>query len=300
VPTLKQLDALHWIAALGSFERAAERLGTTQSAVSKRIRELEAALGVEIFDRNQRGARLTAIGEAVLATAGEMRDLRDRLLDFAGQDPPSLRRLRFGVTELTAMTWLPAFVSGLRAAYPRAALEPEVEQSADLLDRLESGSLDFIVVPDVFWHSACHAVPLGSVENAWFSSPGLVGEPHPIGLDELMTRPILVQGNRSGSGLFYERWLHQNGASPRRVIRSNSMTALVGLTMAGIGISYMPRLCLGGMVASGDLRIVESDPPLPPVTYVLMVRAGEAQTLVGTVTDLARRTCDFSRPVRWS
>ncbi len=118
MPTLKQLDALHWIAALGSFERAAERLGTTQSAVSKRIHELEAALGVEIFDRSQRGARLTPTGEAVLATAGDMLDLRDRLLDFAGQDPPSMRRLRFGVTELTAMTWLPASSRGCAPPIP--------------------------------------------------------------------------------------------------------------------------------------------------------------------------------------
>ena len=57
---LRQLLALHWIERLGTFERAAEHLNTTQSAISKRIQELEASTGLQLFDRSQRGARLTA------------------------------------------------------------------------------------------------------------------------------------------------------------------------------------------------------------------------------------------------
>jgi DNA-binding transcriptional LysR family regulator len=48
--TLRQLETLHWIAQLGTFERAALKLNTTQSAVSKRIQELEAASGLPVFD----------------------------------------------------------------------------------------------------------------------------------------------------------------------------------------------------------------------------------------------------------
>ena len=56
--TLRQLETLHWIAQLGTFERAAIKLNTTQSAISKRIQELEAASGLAVFDRSQRGAWL--------------------------------------------------------------------------------------------------------------------------------------------------------------------------------------------------------------------------------------------------
>ena len=50
--TLRQLKALHWIARLGTFERAADRLNTTQSAISKRVHELEFSVGRPIFDRS--------------------------------------------------------------------------------------------------------------------------------------------------------------------------------------------------------------------------------------------------------
>ncbi|GJD60343.1 LysR family transcriptional regulator [Methylobacterium frigidaeris] len=300
MPTLKQLDALRWAVALGSFERAAERLNTTQSAVSKRIRDLEAALGAELFDRRQRGARLTPRGETVLAMGEEMLSLRDRLIALGEGETPSLRRLRFGVTELTALTWLSAFVAELRASYPRITLEPEVEQSVNLLALLASGELDFIVVPDVFWQAGYLAVPLARVENAWMCSPLLLHERKVMPLDDLMRLPMLIQGDRSGSGLFFDKWLKQHGVTPARMIRSNSMIALVGLTIAAVGISYQPRHCLKGLVERGDLRLVESNPALPAMSYVMMFRNGEAANLVHVLTGLARRTCDFTRPVRWS
>ena len=57
--TFKQIDALYWIAELGSFEAAANKLNMSQSAISKRIQELEDTFDVEIFDRSKRNARLT-------------------------------------------------------------------------------------------------------------------------------------------------------------------------------------------------------------------------------------------------
>ncbi|HVL09263.1 MAG TPA: LysR family transcriptional regulator, partial [Burkholderiaceae bacterium] len=57
--TLQQLETFFWTVTLGSFAAAAERLYTTQSTVSMRVRELERNLGVELFDRSLRSARLT-------------------------------------------------------------------------------------------------------------------------------------------------------------------------------------------------------------------------------------------------
>ena len=75
--TLKQLETLYWIARVGTFERAAARLNTSQSAVSKRMQELERASLIEIFDRSQRGAKLTVKGEELLGIAEKMLELHD-------------------------------------------------------------------------------------------------------------------------------------------------------------------------------------------------------------------------------
>ncbi len=71
MPTLKQLEALRWIAVLGSFEKAAERLNTTQSAVSKRIRNWKPPSRHPSSSANGRGTRLTAKGQVILVSCRE-------------------------------------------------------------------------------------------------------------------------------------------------------------------------------------------------------------------------------------
>src|ERR1043165_6680375 len=92
--SLRQLEALHWIEQLGTFERAAAHLNTTQSAISKRIQELEHATGLNLFDRSQRGARLTERGEELVAIAREMLLLSDRVQTLREGARYATRRLR--------------------------------------------------------------------------------------------------------------------------------------------------------------------------------------------------------------
>ncbi|MFG1270702.1 LysR family transcriptional regulator [Xanthobacter versatilis] len=300
MPTLKQLEALRWIAVLGGFEKAAERLNTTQSAISKRIQELEAVLDASIFERSGRGARLTAKGQVILSLAEKMLSTRDEIVSVGSSQATAIRQLSFGVTELTALTWLPAFVGQLRAAYPTIVLEPEVEMSVDLVESLTNGKLDFIVVPDSFWRPGFKVVPLTNVQNAWMCSPELMYERGLMRIEDLAKFSILTQGGRSGSGVVVGKWLEECGVDFPRQIKSNSLVALVGLTMAAIGISYLPLRCFQALVDEGSLRIIETDPPLPTVTYVVMFRGDEAGSLVSTISNMARATCDFTRPIRWA
>lgn len=298
--SLKQLEALRWIAVLGSFEKAAERLHATQSAISKRILELEASLGTPVFDRNGRSSRLTDKGREVLRLAEQMLGLRDEVMAIGARPTTMLRRLRFGVTELTAITWLPQLVAEIRAAYPLIALEPEVEMSGDLAQSLEAGALDFIVVPDSVWHAGFRSVPLASVQNAWLASPELFVGTGIIPLAALARLPILTQGMRSGSGMRFGKWIEESGVNFPRQVTSNSLVALVGLTVAALGVSYLPLPCFQGLVDRGALRVIETDPPLPAVPYALMFRSEESSNVVSAIVAIARRACDFATPVRWN
>ncbi len=67
--TFKQLEALYWIGQLGGFAPAARKLHTTQSAISKRVHELEQVFDTALFDRSQRSARLTEKGEEMFMLA---------------------------------------------------------------------------------------------------------------------------------------------------------------------------------------------------------------------------------------
>ena len=90
--TLKQLEALYWCAKLKSFADAASRLHTSQSAISKRVSELERAVGEPLFDRSRRLPRLTARGDQLVEGAEQMLGLRDGLLNSARRAPAASGR----------------------------------------------------------------------------------------------------------------------------------------------------------------------------------------------------------------
>ena len=78
--TFKQIEALYWTVRLGTFAASAQKLHTTQSAITKRIQELEADFDIALFDRSGYRAELTARGHEIYALAEEMLGHRDRLL----------------------------------------------------------------------------------------------------------------------------------------------------------------------------------------------------------------------------
>ena len=296
--TLRQIEALYWIVQLRTFERAAKKLNTSQSAISKRIQELEAAVGVRLFDRSLRGARLTKKGEHLLALAQEMLQLQERALELRTTQEMPARRLRLGVTELSALTWLPRLIGALRDAYPLVTIEPEVDMSRDLYDRLHEDKLDIIIIPDAFSDPHITSLHLAKVQNVWMASPNLVKTRHALSLQELANYPILIQGNRSGSGVHVSRWLQSEGATLPRQFSCDSLIALLGLAVAGLGLTYLPKECFKPLVKEGKLKIVPTRPALPEMAYVAMYRNDRPFALAALVARLARATCDFTRQLQ--
>ncbi|KFI29327.1 LysR family transcriptional regulator [Haematobacter massiliensis] len=296
--TLRQLEALLWVVQLGTFERAAMRLNTTQSAISKRIQELELSTGLAIFDRSQRGARLTEQGERLLDLAREMLALQDGIMALKAGGGQAVRRLRLGVTDLTALTWLPRLVTLLRQVHPLVTIEPEVDMSRSLYERLMEGSVDLIVIPEVMSDPDVAVVRLTEVANVWMARPGLIPPGRTLTLAELAEHPILTQGGRSGSGLFFNKWLKTEGIVLQKTLTSDSLTAVVGLTVAGLGVAYLPRQCFRPLVEEGKLVVVPVTPELPPVPYVAMYRQDLPSAFVSSVAELARDVCDFSRQLQ--
>jgi len=293
VITFKQLEAIYWIVELGSFESASTKLNMSQSAISKRIQEMEEAFDTPIFDRTKRSARLTEKGTELFEYAAEMLRQRDYLLERISSKQVLVRRFRLGVTELTALTWLPALIESIRDAYPMVALEPSVELSSELFKKLEADQLDLIIIPDVFSDARFVSTPLKTVENAWMSAPHFFDRPGPVDLQELASFTVLTQGGSSGTGLIYDRWFAQHNVRFNRAITSNYLVAQVGLTLSGLGISYLPKECLTPLLEQGLLRVIETRPGLPHVRYAALHRADRLLGLSVEVARLAAQTCDF-------
>ncbi|GAB3626872.1 LysR family transcriptional regulator [Pandoraea terrae] len=292
--TFKQVEALYWIVQLGSFEAAASKLNASQSAISKRVQELESTFEFEVFDRSKRTARLTDKGEELFHYAKELLERRDEIVERVSAKEVLVRRLRLGVTELTALTWLPRLISAIKQAYPKVIVEAEVELSATLRERLEANTIDFIVVPSAAVSERFVSTHIASVENAWLCVPGMAPTARSIPLSEIAQFPMLTQGNLSGTGMTYGRFLVEHGVSVPKVFASNNLLAQIGLTLSGMGVSYLPKACLNYLVTDGSLQEIRTRPALPPIEYVALYRADHAYSLNAEIAKLAAEHCDFS------
>jgi DNA-binding transcriptional LysR family regulator len=292
--TFKQMEALYWIVQLGSFEAAATRLNTTQSAVSKRIQELERAFDLSVFDRVHRSARLTAKGEALFGYAKELLERRDQIVEQIISKESLVRQIRIGVTELTALTWLPRLITAIQAEYPKVIVEAEVDLNSVLRERLAADTIDIIVVPQIHSTEPFATTRVGEVDNAWMCAHALAPVKAVIPLADIAQFPLILQGGLSGTGFIYTRFLQEHGVSMQRILASNSLIAQIGLTLSGLGVSYLPKSCLSHMVTRGALRIVQTQPALPPVPYVALHRADQPHSLNADIARLAAQCCDFS------
>src|SRR3546814_2126358 len=107
------IEAFYWAATLGNFAIAADRLHITQSSLSKRIAELEYSLQRQLFDRNRKKSTLTEAGEQLLPKCRAVLDAAEALLGEAGKDSENRvlsGACKFGISELSASTWLPRFI----------------------------------------------------------------------------------------------------------------------------------------------------------------------------------------------
>jgi len=142
----RQLLLLVALAEEGNIHRAAEVLNMTQPAASKLLRELEAMLGVPLFERLPRGMRPTRYGDAMIrharAVIGSLDQAQEEVMGLkAGQ----LGHVAVGAITSPAVKLLPPAVAALKRESPGMRVSVEIENSNVLLDRLAQDKLDLVV-----------------------------------------------------------------------------------------------------------------------------------------------------------
>ncbi len=154
--------------------------------------------------------------------------------------------------------------AAIQAAYPRVIIEPHVDASAVLRDKLLAGEVDLMIVPEIFDDQRFESKRVGTAEHAWMCKPGLIGPRRRLRIHELAAHRLLSQDDRSGTGQLHNRWLRSLGVTTDNALLSNSVLALIGLTVSGIGICYRPKKCLTPMIEAGALEELAVTPALPP------------------------------------
>lgn len=291
---IKQLEAVYWAGRLGSFQAAANRLHTTQSAISKRIAELEEALGRQLFDRSRRNAQLTPAGVRVSTSAEQMLAISRELLVESDESEQYQAVFRLAATESTAITWLPAFARRVKAEVPKMRLEVEIHEGGVLLEQLNRGRYDLALLPGPMWGKIYEALPMKTLERAWMASPKLRIPRKALTVEELSQYPIGAQYSDTIHARLQSAWFTRAGYPLRNQVQAHSLSVLGELTRAGLIVAQLPVGVFSEQLRRKELVRIHVTPELPDVQYFAIYRRATAHSLASMIASIAQKSCNFS------
>lgn len=296
--TLKQMEAFYWSAHLGSFSASSKKLHTTQSAIAKRVAELEAFSGHSLFERGAKQLTLTPRGRQLLEMAQETLELCSRVMQKIASPQSFEGVVRLGVTELVGLTWLAPLIDQVQREYPRLQLQPDIDGGVTLYQRLGNDALDLAIMPGPFWSYEYECVPMGAVRNEWMASPALGLDPQAtLRPHDIAAYPVITQPTNSALSYLYDAWFAEQGLDVRRIFTCNSLLVVARLTMLRQGVSYLPPSFFAGMVARGDLVQLQVLPALPQVQYYAVYKKNLLNPSIGKIIEIAKSVCDFNLAV---
>ncbi|MEH6835806.1 MULTISPECIES: LysR family transcriptional regulator [Falsihalocynthiibacter] len=286
---LKQLEALVWVADLGSFRKAAHHLNTTQPNISSRIAGLEQSFGISLMLRDAGSVRMTAKGAVFLKQAREILRESEKLVDIASRPDLVNNRLRLGVTELIAATWLRPYMVRMKEAYPNVSVELTVDLSWQLDKELSAGSLDLAIQSEPFAAPVSGTIELGSYEYVWVANVDVARQigAGDISRKALMKHPILTHTRQTQAYLELTERFGKSAGDAMRLAPSNSMAAAVHMALDGMGIAVLPRSVVAAQLAEETLVEIHYSWRPSPLKFAARFHAEKATRFVRHAAEIA-------------
>ena len=276
-----------WVARLGSFRLTAEKLSSTQAAISSRISVLETDLGVQLFQRDSRGVNLTREGHKVLGYAEEMLATQQRLLQSLGQADSFAGRLRIGVMDTVIHSWLSELISALSRDYPQVEVELTADTALNLNEQLLKGQLDLIFQTDLLRADGVRNVQLAHYPLSWVvAKEGVLDRPYES-LADLCQERLLTFSRQSRPHQDMLNFLHQQGITAPRVSCINSVAAIIKLVADGFGIGALPPVLVSRELQSGTMIALPIE-AAPGFSVYASWRAGAGLELNEAVVKLSQ------------
>lgn len=292
--TLKQLEAFYWAASCANFAIAAERLHLSVSSLSKRISELEEALGVALFDRSGHRAVLSDAGQALLPRSLALLDDAAAIRATFAPATGLVGRCCFGVGELSALTWLPRFIAQVRAQHPKLLLEPYVDVGSVLESRVAKGELDFAIIAGRSSQHGILSQPISQAQFIWLASPALASPVCDAVALLKAGQPLVALPPSAGTTRLIDDWLLDHGVATIERISCNNWGAIAGMLIASVGVGILPVGWSKKLVDQGLLVPLNDPAPPAPLTYSFQWRRGDNRPLLAQMRQLSAQCADFT------
>ncbi len=261
--TLRQIQYFEAVVRLGRFGLAAEACAISQPALSMQVKEFEAHLGHQLFERGARQVRLTAFGKTMLPLARDIMLGVEALSDMARATRGGpLGQLRLGVIPTVAPYLLPRVLRALTAANPAIDLQLRETVTQKLIGELAEGRLDAAIVALPVSEPSLHEVPLFAEDFVLVRPIADAGEPVPNRENLRAFRLLLLEEGHC----FRDQALSfckAGGAAPREIMEGSSLSTLVQMVGAGIGVTLIPEMAIDVETRSAPVAVARFEGAQP-------------------------------------
>ncbi|MFM2388742.1 MAG: hypothetical protein RLZZ437_297 [Pseudomonadota bacterium] len=270
--TLRQLRYYEALAKLGHFGLAADACAISQPALSMQIRELEDALGHKLFERGARHVQLTQFGETIAPHVREVLRGVDAISDLArtgygGQ----LDKLRLGVIPTVAPYLLPAIIEHLMEDSSSLDLQIRESVTQKLIDDLSDGRIDAAIVALPVSEPSLHEVALFAEDFVLIRPAKDAESPVPARENLRAFRLLLLEEGHC----FRDQALSfckPANLSPREIMEGSSLSTLVQMVGAGIGITLIPEMAIAVETRSAPVAVARFEGEQPSRTIGMVWR----------------------------
>ena len=270
--TLRQLRYFDALIRHGHFGRAAEACAISQPALSMQIKELEEALGGALLERSARKVALTKFGEELAQRVRDILHSVDELGDFARASRARLTgRLRIGMIPTIAPYLLPILMENLTRTHPEVDIYVREALTSKLIQELAEGRLDTAIV----------ALPISEpsfTEVALFAENFLLVRPRedtgkPVPSSKMLRemRLLLLEEGHC----FRDQALsfcNMKSALPRDMLDASSLSTLVQMVSAGMGVTLIPEMATAVEARSASVSVARFKNPQPSRTIGMIWR----------------------------
>lgn len=285
------LETFVLLARLRHFGRTAERLNTTQPAVSARIAQLEREFGVRLFEREARNLHLTPAGTEALRVVerllADYDDLKHRLADperVTGQ-------VRIGAIDAIVETWLSSLCERLRQTFPRVEIEIIVDTTLNLVSFMRGGDLDACFCLDPVLEEGHKSFVVCTYAMSWVGSPRVVDRDRVYSVAELAELPLITYQRNTPPYRMIAPYFQDESVLASGMSNSNSLPTMIRLAVDGFGIAAIPSVVVARELARGELVNLKVAKPFPPLPFVgtFHPRPGSGPAFIAQVAEITRQ-----------
>src|SRR3984957_8749039 len=294
--TLRQLRYFDALARHVHFGRAADACAISQPALSMQIKELEETLGGVLLERGARQVALTNVGEEAAQRIRDILRSVDELGDVARASRDRLAgRLRIGMIPTIAPYLLPEVIGHLTRTHPELDIHVRETLTPKLIQELAEGRLDTAIVALPVSEPSLTEVALFA-ENFLLVRPGEdAGTPVPSSEALREMRLLLLEEGHC----FRDQALsfcNMQSSPPREVLDASSLSTLVQMVSAGMGVTLIPEMAVAVETRSASVSVARFKDPQPARTVGMIWR--KTSPLAGQLLQISEVVCHSADALR--